>query len=775
MAFNDPDFPSQQWILGPNGVNLTAALEAYRGSGVRIGVVDTGIDTTRPDLLGKVDVAASWNALTGANDPLNLGGDQHGTWVAERLAAIGGNGIGGVGAAPGAVLVGFKMATRAERTAAQELDLLARQAQVDISHNSWSHSGESFRDSFLGAYAAQGAAIAEAARDGRGGLGTVIVRSAGNDGNAGESVNAHNYQNNRFTMTVGATDAAGTVHGFSNKGPAIWAVAPADATSFAAPMLSGTVALMLEANPGLGYRDVQAIIAHTADYTDGNGPWKTNAAPGHANGGGFRSSTSAGFGMIDALAAVRLAETWEGAPRTEANILHRSASGGGFALPDLGTASRGLAMAGEMVVERATLTLDLAHARLGDLTISLVSPAGTESVLLDRLGNGGHAGDGTLRFQLTSNQFYGEAGAGTWTLKVQDAVSGRIGQVNAWSLDLHGAPQSADDLYVLTDRYAGLAATEPGRRVLADTDGGTDGINAAAVTTGSLVNLRAGAESRIAGTTLSIAAGTVIETAWGGAAGDRLIGNDAGNRLHGGAGRDSLVGGRGRDTLEGGAGNDVLRGNGGRDTALYDAPRDRFVLTPQADGWLVVEDRSGALGRDRLYGIEELAFADGTIAAPAVAAVAQAPLIQAGFDSGEAGGAWLRPGPGYQDIQLRGGGNVLVVRPGDGPDWAHGFDPGDDTLLVVGAAAGALRTEQVTIQGVAGTRVYYGTTEDRVFLGGVLGFDLSLVVQSPTMPTDARIIDQEAPATPTDPPPPPPRRRRAAPGRPSARARIPSW
>jgi subtilisin-like proprotein convertase family protein len=565
MAFNDPNLPSQLWYLGAGGSNLLAALAEYRGAGVRVGVVDTGIDYTLADLSGRLDLAAGWDALGGDPDPLNLGGDQHGTVVAEYLGARADNGAGGVGAAPGATLVGFRMATRAERTPEQELALLQRQWQVDVSHNSWSYSGESFRDNFLDAYAAHGAAVAHAAANGRGGLGTVVVRSAGNDGAAGDSVNAHNYQNNRFTMTVGAADANGDVQGFSNKGPAVWVVAPENATSYAAPQLSGAVALVLQANPRLGYRDVQQIVALAADFTDGAGPWKTNAAPGFANGGGYRTSTSAGFGMLDALAAVRLAESWEGAPKTEANVLAPRAAGTGFAVPDVGAAAGNVSFAGNMVVERAVLTLDLSHARIGDLVVSLVSPAGTESVLLDRLGDGGHAGGGRLAFALTSNQFYGESGAGAWTLKVQDAVPGRTATVNAWVLELFGAPQAADDLYVYTDRFAGLAAVEPGRRTLSDADGGVDTLNAAAVTTASMIDLRPGSVSTIAGTPLTIAPGTLIERAWGGDGADRIVGNGAANTLNGGRGNDLVLAGPGDDNISGGFGDDTLYGEEGND------------------------------------------------------------------------------------------------------------------------------------------------------------------------------------------------------------------
>ncbi len=469
-------------------------------------------------------------------------------------------------------------------------------------------------------------------------------------------------------MTVGATDSSGNVQGFSNKGPAIWAVAPGDATSYTAPLLSGTVALMLEANPGLGYRDVQAIVALTADYADGGGPWKSNAAAGFANGGGLRTSTSAGFGMVDATAAVRLAEAWSTPPRTEANMLSATVKGTGFSVPDLGTAGGTAAIGRSMLVERAVVTLDLDHTKIGDLRISLVSPSGTESFLLDRIGAGNYAGDGTFDFTLTSNQSFWEQGQGTWTLKVQDAVSGRTAQVNGWRLDLFGAPAGADDLYVYTDRFAALAGSEPGRRTLADTDGGTDGLNAAAATGASVIDLRPGANSTVAGMTLTIAAGTVIENAWGGAGGDVIVGNGAANRLWGGAGNDDLRGANGADLMEGGAGNDTLNDDGGSDTleggagddlliggattadtAVFDGPAARFAIQARANGVVVVRDTTGELGADRLKSIELLAFSDGTVAAPgaAVSAVEEPPeavaAMETGLLLGSLGGDWTLP------------------------------------------------------------------------------------------------------------------------------------
>ena len=67
-------------------------------------------------------------------------------------------------------------------------------------------------------------------------------------------------------------------------------------------------------------------------------------------------------------------------------------------------------------------------------------------------------------------------------------------------------------------------ASLAGRADLADTDGDTDAINAAAVTTGSTLDLRAGNTSTIAGQAVAVAAGTIIENAFGGDGDDTLIG-----------------------------------------------------------------------------------------------------------------------------------------------------------------------------------------------------------------------------------------------------------
>ena len=74
---------------------------------------------------------------------------------------------------------------------------------------------------------------------------------------------------------------------------------------------------MLEANPNLGYRDVQTILAYSARKETNEG-FKTNGALDW-NGGGLHISHDQGFGLVDANAAVRLAETWGSTAQTAEN------------------------------------------------------------------------------------------------------------------------------------------------------------------------------------------------------------------------------------------------------------------------------------------------------------------------------------------------------------------------------------------------------------------------------------------------------------------------
>jgi subtilisin family serine protease len=120
-------------------VQALAVAEAHRvsrGNGVRVAIIDTGIDTSHPDLAGRTQLTRNYVD----DDARTFRADRHGTQVAGLIAAVANNGIGIVGVAPDVRLMALKAcwqgtATAAGRcntfTIAQAIaDALAERAQV---------------------------------------------------------------------------------------------------------------------------------------------------------------------------------------------------------------------------------------------------------------------------------------------------------------------------------------------------------------------------------------------------------------------------------------------------------------------------------------------------------------------------------------------------------------------------------------------------------------------------------------------------------------------
>ncbi len=299
--------------------------------------------------------------------------------------------------------------------------------------------------------AAMQSAIYSAVDCGRDGLGTVLVKSAGNGRHQSppHNANASSWNADFKAVSVAATDAEGVVTFYSTSGANVLVSAfgslvpgsvvtsdrvgatgydPGDvtftftfnSTSAAAPMVGGLVTLILEANPDLGWRDVQEILANSARQTDTGNPSSVWNGSDSWNGGGLHHSVDLGFGLIDAHAAVRLAEHWD-SQLTTANMI--STTAGGLApplvVPDADPTGLTLTVEQDATVGRiefVTLTLDLPHTRAADLVITLTSPSGTTTTLLDtNAGLSDHPDS-----WIYSAAFRGEAGEGTWTIKIVD-------------------------------------------------------------------------------------------------------------------------------------------------------------------------------------------------------------------------------------------------------------------------------------------------------------------------------------------------------------------
>ena len=219
-------------------------------------------------------------------------------------------------------------------------------------------------------------------------------------------------------------------------------------TSAAVPNTSGAIALLLETQPALTWRDVKHILARTARKIDpdiepvriafGGKPavlrhgWITNAA-------GYNFHNWYGFGAVSVDAAVELARTLTPdnlGELTQMDFKHE----GSVAIPDNdgGGAAQVLTVSGvseSANIEAVELIIRATHDFPNDLGVTLVSPAGAESIVNPIYNDALTSDPGGFRdWSLLTNAFYGESPNGDWTLRVIDAAPGDIGSLNAWTL-----------------------------------------------------------------------------------------------------------------------------------------------------------------------------------------------------------------------------------------------------------------------------------------------------------------------------------------------------
>ena len=239
-------------------------------------------------------------------------------------------------------------------------------------------------------------------------------------------------------------------------------------------MVSGVIALILEARPTLSWRDIRLILAETARENQPDDPsWTATAIdkwPVQLLGGQpvrKRFSRRFGFGVVDAAAAVERALTFkpsigaEIGPGTAVRSCEKTRSPG-ITLSDPGNTliwqSDTLRFDGSDPacpnrIEWVEVIFSATHPYAADLQIELISPDGRVSRLADSrvcggIGKGG-ASSGPDRcgayaeWRFLANRHLGESprgdsGQGNWTLRVADAVMGDIGTWQSWTLRLSG-------------------------------------------------------------------------------------------------------------------------------------------------------------------------------------------------------------------------------------------------------------------------------------------------------------------------------------------------
>ena len=536
----DPLF-AEQWHLHNTGqtafsdgggtigadLRMTRAIETARnGDGVKLAVVDSGLEICHPDLAASASAGGSFNfafpGRIGASltDPFNFTtlGD-HGTSVAGIAAAAANNGRGGRGVAPAVTLVGFNPLESAggddeDPDAGVSTALLASlggserdpdSASVDIFNMSFGQIGpaENSREEFARLFSMG----TERLRSGRGAL---YVKAAGNAFDVCEQThpfsrelgcvgsNADPDQNLPWLIVVGGFNADGVKSSYSSAGANLWVVGPSgedgidrpamittdqagplagyDAfpenrltsehplnrdgdyisafggTSAATPAVAGAVAILLGVNPNLTWRDVKHILAATARTIDAdiaevraafNGQpyvaqhaWQTNAA-------GYDFHNWYGFGAVDVDAAVAMADDYAAdslGTFVESEWFDAGAQGQmPIPIPDAeGAGARAMLEVADLPdtanIEAVVLEIDIEHSNAHDLGVTLLSPAGTASVVNPPLNASLEGFQGLRQWHLLSNAFYGERPNGEWTVHVADLAAEDVGNLTGWRL-----------------------------------------------------------------------------------------------------------------------------------------------------------------------------------------------------------------------------------------------------------------------------------------------------------------------------------------------------
>jgi subtilisin-like proprotein convertase family protein len=218
-------------------------------------------------------------------------------------------------------------------------------------------------------------------------------------------------------------------------------------TSFAAPQAAAVAALILQKNPNLTWRDVRHIIARTAvQIQPAASSWRTLPVP-PGGSAPLHWSPDFGFGRIDAAAAVAKVAGWallpaQSAPLQATATTQASETSGSVAIPD-GTdvgvgADLAISADADFRVEEVEFAATVAHADQSQLTYTLISPAGTKSVVVGR-----PLDQTAARVRVfTSLGHWGERANGTWRVTVSDRKSGVTGTVGGVAISIFGYRES---------------------------------------------------------------------------------------------------------------------------------------------------------------------------------------------------------------------------------------------------------------------------------------------------------------------------------------------
>ncbi len=470
---------SQQWHF--TNINLDNIWNSYCGTNTNVVIIDDGLEISHEDLIDNIETGKSYNYKTNTTDTTgDPSNDEsiHGTAVAGLIGAKDNNtGIRGVSPrtklrAYNAVLSGYN---------SNISDAMSKDIEnIWISNNSWGPpdaTGLLYPSSDLWKQS-----VEYGLSKGRKGLGTIYIFAGGNgnlnSGYLADNSNYDGYANFYGAITVCATGDDDKHASYSEKGSNLLLCAPSmgnnnngiqttdlmntyglndkyvtlfgsdltnknytrnfNGTSASTPIVSGAVALMLQANPFLTWRDVKYILAKTArknDPTDSD--WTFNAA-------GYPINHKYGFGILDVKKAVDTAKSWSNLGNYKKCSIwdykvKRSIVDNGPPLEVLVDTT----VFGIQKIEWSSIKLNMNHGYFGDLLVELYSPSGTKAVLAEphncfQNGNLSGCNTGQIFWEFGNQRFLDEPANGIFKLLIWDKSTRDDGYLHSLDLTIIG-------------------------------------------------------------------------------------------------------------------------------------------------------------------------------------------------------------------------------------------------------------------------------------------------------------------------------------------------
>jgi len=255
-AFDDPYARLQANV---SALDVAEAHHISRGTGIRVAIIDTGVDTEHPDLAGRTQLTRNYVD----NDEAEFRRDRHGTQIAGLIAASANNGIGIVGVAPDVRLLAFKACWQPSPSSAGRCNSFTlAQALADA----LSAKAQVINLSLVGPSDPLLEALIAKATSG----GVIVVGAVSGDPRLGFPAKLPN------VLAVAEAESSLDQNADVVRAPArdILTLVPnghydfASGSSLATAQVSGVVALLLAKNQKLGIERVRSLLAQSTERHD---------------------------------------------------------------------------------------------------------------------------------------------------------------------------------------------------------------------------------------------------------------------------------------------------------------------------------------------------------------------------------------------------------------------------------------------------------------------------------------------------------------------------